>query len=54
MELKLFGDRLGDVTLGQPAFDDELFGLVAVLLRAKDAMWSVKDTRYRLGGVHFR
>jgi acyl-CoA reductase-like NAD-dependent aldehyde dehydrogenase len=44
---------LGDVAPGQPAFDDELFGLVAVLLRAKDAMRSVKNTRYRLGGGSF-
>ncbi|MFX0542294.1 NAD-dependent succinate-semialdehyde dehydrogenase [Roseovarius sp. S4756] len=44
---------LADVKPGQPAYDDELFGPVASLLRAKDdkdAMRIANDSRYGLGG----
>ncbi|MDF1705981.1 MAG: NAD-dependent succinate-semialdehyde dehydrogenase [Aeromicrobium sp.] len=45
-----------DVTPGQPAYDDELFGPVAALIRAKDdedAMRIANDSRYGLGGGIF-
>jgi succinate-semialdehyde dehydrogenase/glutarate-semialdehyde dehydrogenase len=44
---------LGDVAPGQPAYDDELFGPVAALIRAKDdddAMRIANDSKYGLGG----
>ncbi|MFX0545428.1 NAD-dependent succinate-semialdehyde dehydrogenase [Roseovarius sp. S1116L3] len=44
---------LADVKPGQPAYDDELFGPVASLIRArddKDAMRIANDSRYGLGG----
>ncbi|MCH2490664.1 MAG: NAD-dependent succinate-semialdehyde dehydrogenase [Flavobacteriales bacterium] len=47
---------LADVTPGQPAYDDELFGPVASLIRAKDsedAMRIANDSRYGLGGGIF-
>ncbi|GAA1734409.1 NAD-dependent succinate-semialdehyde dehydrogenase [Aeromicrobium alkaliterrae] len=45
-----------DVKPGQPAYDDELFGPVAALIRAKDdedAMRIANDSRYGLGGGIF-
>lgn len=47
---------LDDVAPGQPAYDDELFGPVAALIRAKDeedAMRIANDSRYGLGGGIF-
>ncbi|MDA9918407.1 NAD-dependent succinate-semialdehyde dehydrogenase [Erythrobacter sp.] len=47
---------LGDVASGQPAYDDELFGPVASVIRAKDdddAMRIANDSRYGLGGGIF-
>ena len=47
---------LVDVTPGQPAYDDELFGPVASVIRAKDdedAMRIANDSRYGLGGGIF-
>ncbi len=47
---------LGDVTSGQPAYDDELFGPVASLIRAKDdedAMIIANASRFGLGGGIF-
>lgn len=44
---------LTDVTSGQPAYDDELFGPVASVIRAtddEDAMRLANDSRYGLGG----
>lgn len=44
---------LTDVQKGQPAYDDELFGPVASVIRAKDdddAMRIANDSRYGLGG----
>lgn len=44
---------LADVTPGQPAYDDELFGPVASMIRAvdaQDAMRIANDSRYGLGG----
>ena len=44
---------LTDVASGQPAYDDELFGPVASVIRAKDdedAMRLANDSRYGLGG----
>ncbi|APE29131.1 NAD-dependent succinate-semialdehyde dehydrogenase [Aurantiacibacter gangjinensis] len=44
---------LTDVAPGQPAYDDELFGPVASVIRAKDdedAMRIANDSRYGLGG----
>ena len=44
---------LTDVQPGQPAYDDELFGPVASVIRAKDdedAMRLANDSRYGLGG----
>jgi len=44
---------LTDVAPGQPAYDDELFGPVASVIRAKDdedAMRLANDSRYGLGG----
>lgn len=47
---------LENVQPGQPAYDDELFGPVASLIRAKDAddaMRIANDSRYGLGGGIF-
>lgn len=47
---------LGNVKPGQPAYDDELFGPVASLIKAKDtddAMRIANDSRYGLGGGIF-
>lgn len=47
---------LENVQPGQPAYDDELFGPVASLIRAKDqdeAMRIANDSRYGLGGAIF-
>ncbi|MFW2376076.1 MAG: aldehyde dehydrogenase family protein, partial [Cellulophaga baltica] len=47
---------LEDVTQGQPAYDDELFGPVASLIKAKDnedAMRIANDSRFGLGGGIF-
>ncbi|MBB5723699.1 succinate-semialdehyde dehydrogenase/glutarate-semialdehyde dehydrogenase [Loktanella ponticola] len=47
---------LSDVTPGMPAYDDELFGPVASIIRAKDdedAMKIANDSRYGLGGGIF-
>ncbi|MEQ8557270.1 MAG: NAD-dependent succinate-semialdehyde dehydrogenase [Henriciella sp.] len=47
---------LDNVKLGQPAYDDELFGPVASLIRAKDgddAMRIANDSRFGLGGGIF-
>lgn len=47
---------LENVKPGQPAYDDELFGPVASLIRAKDsddAMRIANDSRYGLGGAIF-
>lgn len=44
---------LTDVAPGQPAYDDEIFGPVASVIRAKDdedAMRIANDSRYGLGG----
>ena len=47
---------LDEVKPGQPAYDDELFGPVAALIRAKDAddaMRIANDSRFGLGGGIF-
>ncbi len=47
---------LGDVTPGMPAYDDEIFGPVAAIIRAKDdedAMRIANESRYGLGGGIF-
>lgn len=47
---------LDNVIPGQPAYDDELFGPVAALIRAKDqedAMRIANDSKYGLGGGIF-
>ena len=47
---------LEDVSSGMPAYDDELFGPVASLIRARDdkqAMEVANDSRYGLGGGIF-
>ena len=47
---------LENIKAGQPAYDDELFGPVASLIRAKDqddAMRIANDSRYGLGGAIF-
>ncbi|MGC1517048.1 MAG: NAD-dependent succinate-semialdehyde dehydrogenase [Maribacter sp.] len=47
---------LSSVTKGQPAYDDELFGPVASLIKAKDnedAMRIANDSRFGLGGGIF-
>jgi len=47
---------LGNVEKGQPAYDDELFGPVASLIKAKDrddAMRIANDSRFGLGGGIF-
>jgi len=47
---------LENVQKGQPAYDDELFGPVASLIRAKDqddALRIANDSRYGLGGAIF-
>ncbi|GGW76380.1 NAD-dependent succinate-semialdehyde dehydrogenase [Alteromonas halophila] len=50
------GTILENVTPGMPAYDDELFGPVASIIRAKDdedAMRIANDSRYGLGGGIF-
>ncbi len=45
-----------DVASGQPAYDDEIFGPVAAIIKAKDdedAMRIANDSRYGLGGGIF-
>ena len=47
---------LSDLKPGMPAFDDEIFGPVASIIRAKDdedAMRLANDSRYGLGGGIF-
>ena len=47
---------LADVAPGQPAYDDEIFGPVAAIIKAKDdedAMRIANDSRYGLGGGIF-
>ena len=47
---------LSEVTPGMPAYDDEIFGPVAAVIRAKDdedAMRIANDSRYGLGGGIF-
>ena len=47
---------LGDVEPGMPAYDDEIFGPVASIIRARDdedAMRIANDSRYGLGGGIF-
>ncbi|KQI68857.1 succinate-semialdehyde dehydrogenase [Loktanella sp. 3ANDIMAR09] len=47
---------LADVAPGMPAYDDEIFGPVAAIIRAKDdadAMRIANDSRYGLGGGIF-
>lgn len=47
---------LDNVSPGQPAYDDELFGPVAALIRARDAedaMRIANDSRFGLGGGIF-
>jgi succinate-semialdehyde dehydrogenase/glutarate-semialdehyde dehydrogenase len=47
---------LGSVEKGQPAYDDEIFGPVAALIKAKDtedAMRIANDSRFGLGGGIF-
>lgn len=47
---------LGDVTPGMPAYEDEIFGPVAAVIRAKDdedAIRIANDSRYGLGGGIF-
>jgi succinate-semialdehyde dehydrogenase/glutarate-semialdehyde dehydrogenase len=47
---------LADATPGMPAYDDEIFGPVAAVIRAKDdadAMRIANDSRYGLGGGIF-
>lgn len=47
---------LDEVAPGQPAYDDELFGPVAALIRAKDADDAIRianDSRFGLGGGIF-
>ncbi len=47
---------LGDVKPGMPAYDDEIFGPVAAVIRARDdedAMRLANDSRYGLGGGIF-
>lgn len=47
---------LVDVEPGQPAYDDELFGPVASIIRAdddEDAMRIANDSRFGLGGAIF-
>ena len=47
---------LAEVTPGMPAYDDEIFGPVASVIRAKDdedAMRLANDSRYGLGGGIF-
>ncbi|MBU2957747.1 NAD-dependent succinate-semialdehyde dehydrogenase [Paracoccus sp. 1_MG-2023] len=47
---------LGDVKPGMPAYDDEIFGPIAAVIRAKDdedAMRIANDSRYGLGGGIF-
>lgn len=47
---------LADVAPGQPAYDDEIFGPVAAIIKARDdedAMRIANDSRYGLGGGIF-